>query len=397
MRNLIILKGPSESGKTGLARDLNLLPWHLDQEAISRVHASPSLNEDGDLNSWSQARRRSDDFLLATLRSKMDKSEFIVLELGHVPAERERIAEQLLADILLTAERHRYGTTIVDFGATPVEGRTLSALGQQGRKPFVRVLTPRDFASRIDKFKNPVTDISHADAIVAIGDIHANADALETCLNQIQGRDRVAFIFTGDYLNKGPAPARTLRLLSQFKQSNSDCFLVSGNHEIMLENWAWRRGPNRDVFSRDTLHDLQAQQYSRKEARKFLSKVRDHARLSWRGYDILATHGGISAPVDAPGLLSGHQKRFGVGQSSLDIDRVWERNCTDPKKIQIHGHRNIHQVDVSQSSRSFNLEGIDAFGQMRGMVLRPDGSGIKAQGFSVPIPGLRRRKKQSTS
>lgn len=399
MRNLIILTGPRDSGKTSLARRLGLLPWHVDQEALNRLHATPGLNEDGLTVCSGQARRRADDFLMSTVHAKMDKSEFILVEMSPAETGVDGGTERLLVDLLLAAEKHRYATTLVDFSAHSADTcRSLPVVGQLGRKPLARVLTPDGFEARIDSIKNPVKDISHVDAIVAIGDIHGNADALEACLSQARGRGRIAFIFTGDFINKGNAPAQTLRILSKFRQTNPDCFLLGGNHEVMLESWAWRRGPQRDVFTRDTLPDLQASQYSRKEARKFLSKVKDHVRLSWRGYDILATHGGLSAPVEFPGLLPGHLKRFGVGQSTLDIDRVWERNSQNNKALQIHGHRNTHLVDVSQSLRSFNLEGVDSFGQMRGMVLRPDGDGIKAQGFGIPVsPQTRRRKKHSAT
>jgi predicted kinase len=396
MRNLIILKGPERCGKSALIDRLGLSQWHIDSTAVSRLYATPTLDEAGAMSLRPQSLRRANDHLVSAVRAKFEQSDFIVLELNSSPNLRSpEDSRSLLRDLITHAEKYLYKVTLVDFDAASEE-IALSGLHSlsAGRKPRLKALSPARFEALIDRYKNPITDISHVDAIVAVGDVHANANALEACLSQAEGRGRFAFLFTGDFLNKGPDPVRTIELLTEFKQRNSDCFMLCGNHEIMLENWAWRRGTNRDVFLTDTLPHLQAERFSRKDARRFLERLHDHVRLHWRGFDILATHGGLSTATDAPGFLSGHTKRLGVGHAGTDIDRLWERNCTDQYSLQIHGHRNTQGISVEQSTRSFNLEGIDAFGCVSGMVLKPHEEGFRAQGFTLPICSSTRRSKK---
>ena len=395
MRNLILLAGVPDAGKSQAAHNLGLGNWLIDTSSLFRQAATPVLNDDGELYIRPTQLNKAKDSMLDVVRSKMIGSELIVLD---VPGDL-RDPQSVLSELLALADRYRYATTIVDFDTgSPLKSFRLPNISFHGRRPFARVLTPHEFFATFDDIKNPVHDISHVDAIVAIGDIHANADALQACLTQAEGKGKIAFVFTGDFINKGPDPVKTLRLLSEFRKRNPDTFMVSGNHEIMLENWAWRRGPSKDIFARDTLPDIQAKNYSRKEARSFLVRLSDHIRLSWRGYDISVTHAGLSAPCDILGLLPGSMKRSGIGHVGTDIDRLWERNSRTDKSLQIHGHRNTHQVSVDPTQKSFNLEGIDAFGQIQGMVLRPDkADGVQVDKFSLPISPLTRRRQKGAT
>jgi len=383
MRNLIILRGPDGSGKSRLVHEMKLSQWHVDHSAIIRLQSSPQLDEDGLSFVPPYALRKAHEHLIATLKVKLQQSEFIVCELADSgPPKRgqhENRTDGAIQEIVTLSEKYRYSCTIVDFPAT--EGYFSVA---PCPVPVLRV-TPAEFRAAFSHIANPVVELADIDAIVAIGDIHAHSGNLERCLRQGASKGKIAWIFTGDFINKGPNPAHTLRLLASFAEEQQHCYLIAGNHEIILEDWAWRRAPHRDVFSRDTHPDLQSSRYTRKEARSFLGLLQDHVRLAWNGYDILVTHGGLSAPGEHPGLLPGALKRSGVGHPGTDIDRLWERN-TDGAQIQIHGHRNHHMVNVSQSSRSFNLEGVDAFGAIQGLVLQPsDSDGYMARGFSLPI------------
>lgn len=379
MRNLIILYGPAGSGKTRFVQDNGLSNWHIDQASIRKIHTSPILDEHGQMVISSMADRRATEQLISVLTKKLEQSEFIICELA---ADAHRPG-RMIRDIGALAKRHRYTVHCAAFGASPLPA---SAPGDA-----VQVVSPDRAERLVKKIANPIVDISHVDAIVAIGDIHANHAALDACLRQAEGKGKIAFLFCGDYINKGPEPAKTLRLLQDFRDRTPDCFMLSGNHELMLEHWAYRRGPSRDIFTRDTLSDLQAHDYSRRDARRFLAPLRDHVRLSWRGYDILATHGGLSAPIATPGFLSGSTKRLGSGQSGIDIDRLWERNAGSGRFIQIHGHRNHHAIEPGSGHSSYNLEGVDAFARIQGLVMKPDGDGLSTQCFSLPVTSTTRR------
>lgn len=382
MRHLIIIKGAAKTGKTHIIRQAGLEAWHVDFNAITRLYGSLTLDLNGNIKESHLSRSRAADQLLTILRAKMEHSEFIICEINDKHA-----VEHLSDSIQSLCKSYRYKASIIQDHAAPPHSsfKFTSAY---------TVPTSRA-ASYLAEIANPVFDISHADTIVAIGDVHAHADTLEACLTPVRGRKNVAFVFTGDYINKGPQPARTLRLLQEFKEQHADCHLLCGNHEMMLERWAHRNGSSRDIFNRDSLPDLIDSEYTRREARTFLAHLHDHVRLHWRGHDIIATHGGLTHPIDAPGYISGSLKRIGVGDGETDIDRIWDRNTAQSRSYQIHGHRNPHMVRVHPETRSFNLEGNDQFKKIFGVVIREGKNKlVSAQGFSTPLKRIPQKEKK---
>lgn len=390
MRNVIILRGPKLSGKTHFVQQHDLSCWHVDQTAINRAFASPTLNESGKLQHNQFALRKAQHHIMDIIHEKLRRSDFIVFEADDSGLPEQGSAEndtdKLIQRIIAQAKLHRYVCTVVDFSSTsPRQVSDSDIVKYYSDTSKFTVHSVHEASGYVRKIKDPRTDISHLDAIVAIGDIHGQAKTLDAILRQIPRSKNMAYVFTGDYINKGPNSAQTLRMVSEFFHKTDNCFLLSGNHEMMLENWAYNRGPGRDVFDRDTAPDLRAAHYTRREARAFLDKTSDLYRLKFKGYDITVTHGGLSAPSDIHGYLPGHIKRMGVGHAGTDIDRLWEVNAPSSYNIQIHGHRNDHGVTIPQSQTSFNVEGIDSFKAIRGMVLTIKNGALNAKGFALKV------------
>lgn len=398
MRTLLILRGPKRSGKTRFVTDNDLSAWHVDQTSLERFHSSLTMTEEGTLRPDQHAQRTALEHLFFLLKKKFEASEFIICEMddtGHpLPGHRCNKTDKIIRELSDIASTYRYETVVCDFHrpagapAAPLPYFEEDAAGYYQANPWPGPetrLTPAGLPDWIEKQKNPIIDLSHLDAIVAIGDVHAFHAPLSKCLSFAKGRENIAVVFTGDFINKGPHPAETLRLLDDFAARESNVFLLGGNHECGLEGWAWNRGPLRPGFTKMSLSALRKSGYRRHEARRFLSRLRDHYRFHWRGKDILVSHGGLSAPTDIPGLLPGNLMRMGVGPSDFDVDRHWERNNENPNHLQIHGHRNSHGLKPSDCLRSYNLEGIDSFNAIHGMVLKGNDRKIEVKGFAMPI------------
>jgi predicted kinase len=398
MRTLIILRGPRKSGKTRFVNENKLMTWHLDQTSLERAFTAPGMTESGNIRLSSQGVHKAHSHFYSALYGKFENSEFIICEMTDkglpCSSHKTNFTDKTITDICEIAKTFRYQIFVVDFthaSNTQPEDFPYSTQDTSGYythapwKNQSQRISPEQMARKLPCLRNPVVDLSHLDALVAIGDIHANHAPLHKCLSFAKGRKNVGVIFTGDFINKGPNPVDTLRLLDRFASDEKDVFMLSGNHEIGLEDWAWRRHKLRHSFSKFSMPLLNSENYKRHEARSFLSRLQDHCRIHWRGYDILATHGGLSAPTEIPGLLPGLLKRMGVGPSGLDIDRLWEKNTDNSKQIQIHGHRNQQNLKISQCRTSFNLEGIDSFSAIHGMVLKSDTVGIEVKSFCLPI------------
>lgn len=70
-------------------------------------------------------------------------------------------------------------------------------------------------------------------AIFAIGDIHGSYTALNTLLQRVSFSANDTLVFLGDYVDKGTNTQLTLDLLLEV-QSQYNCRLLMGNHEIMM-------------------------------------------------------------------------------------------------------------------------------------------------------------------
>jgi calcineurin-like phosphoesterase family protein len=76
--------------------------------------------------------------------------------------------------------------------------------------------------------------------IYALGDVHNEADKLQSALDQIepliQPNDHI--VFTGDLINRGKNPAKTIELLVDLaNRYTGQVFFVEGNHDWMLKNY----------------------------------------------------------------------------------------------------------------------------------------------------------------
>lgn len=66
-----------------------------------------------------------------------------------------------------------------------------------------------------------------------VGDVHGNIEALQGMWAALDGRGIQHAVFLGDYINKGPASAAVLSVLSGLAASGRATLLL-GNHEIAL-------------------------------------------------------------------------------------------------------------------------------------------------------------------
>lgn len=69
----------------------------------------------------------------------------------------------------------------------------------------------------------------------AVGDIHGRVDLLTDLLARIDADQDQRIVFLGDYVDRGPNSAATLRLLYALQQRRPDqIFCLMGNHERMM-------------------------------------------------------------------------------------------------------------------------------------------------------------------
>ena len=100
------------------------------------------------------------------------------------------------------------------------------------------------------------------------------------------------------------------------------------------------------------------------DLRNFYRKLGQLAYFTFDNQKYIVSHGGIPyIPEEDGGLLSIATEQLikGVGTYNDNIDEVFVKNCGGENLIQVHGHRNIFEID-NVDEVSYNLEGKVEFG-----------------------------------
>lgn len=214
------------------------------------------------------------------------------------------------------------------------------------------------------------TDMSKFKRVKVIGDIHGDYDALRKVFADHQSGD--AYIFVGDYLDRGTKSPEVFKYITQDLGGNN-LFFIKGNHETGWEQYAVNDQPS-GQFAYDSLPKLKAI-YGDKELKHIINKFSknwlDYVKFDFNDQTFFVSHAGIEPfMVDLPGeLLDDGLFVEGVGPAgdpytrdgdpyARDIDKVWHQEMpTD--MINIHGHRNC--FDRFDEGNAFNLTADDKF------------------------------------
>lgn len=200
-----------------------------------------------------------------------------------------------------------------------------------------------------------------------IGDVHADYDALmEVFKSHTKG---TAYIFVGDYLDRGTKTLETFKFITQELQGNNLFFCV-GNHERPWEDWLWRRAKH-GQFKRLSLPKL-IDEYGEDELddiiEDFDKRVHDYFIFDYYGNRYFVSHAGFEPYLAKNGskgeLYNRNTVIYGLGNEpnyedaySRDVDNAWARQM--PKDmINLHGHRNnFNQFEVGENSYNLTQDG----------------------------------------
>lgn len=200
------------------------------------------------------------------------------------------------------------------------------------------------------------TDMSKFGTVKVIGDVHGDYGALqEVFKNHHRG---VAYVFVGDYLDRGSKNPETLKFLSELKGNN--IFFLRGNHEWKVEEFL-NTGKLHGNF-RHTWPQLN-KAFGEKDGKQMLATIQkqlldyiyfeDSTRQKY-----LITHAGVEPLVAmyTPVPLM-NESDFVMGVPGEDEDpytRDIDKQLGNEKVIQLHGHRNNFD-HFDDCSNAYNL------------------------------------------
>lgn len=211
--------------------------------------------------------------------------------------------------------------------------------------------------------------------IQVIGDIHSDYSALMHAFDDHE--PGTAYIFLGDYLDKGTRPYSTFDFLAHDLIGSQNLFFIRGNHETMWQDYLLNDKVD-NQFAK-TFWVLK-RQYGEKKLKKMLSTMlsfcHDYFIFTYHGKTFYASHAGFEPQMAKPNfpinLMPEDSLVYGLGDNfnyhdpySRDVDLAWKKHCIE---FNLHGHRNNANAFVEDSSINLNLE--DKF---RWLTILPDG------------------------
>ena len=217
---------------------------------------------------------------------------------------------------------------------------------QNSRRHFpdwAKIVSPNQVVSKLlyDGDWQP-TDMEKFDTVKVIGDVHGDYGALQKVFeNHHRG---IAYVFVGDYLDRGTKNAATLKFLSELKGNN--IFFLRGNHEWNVEKFL-NTGKLRGNF-KHTYPELN-RQFGEKTTKDMLETIQKQLSdylffKDKKGDKYLVTHAGVeplianSMPVF---LMNENDFVMGIpGEDENPYMRDIDKHLKGEDVIQLHGHRN---------------------------------------------------------
>lgn len=395
MRNLFLLRGCPGSGKSTFIRQNHLEPYTLCADEIRLLYQSPVILSDGRLGISLSHEARVWERLKDILEERMQRGECIIIDATHYKAELLNAYKNIYS-------KYRYRVYIIDFTDIPLETILERNRSREGYKfvpedkikymyDFIKndenviskrykVLTRDEAVEMINgSIKYDWTD--DYESIVVFGDVHGCYAPIKTYFDTYGIHDNWAYVFTGDYIDRGVQNKEVLEFLISMKERKNFIFL-EGNHEKWLrlysEGAICSEPPSDEeakvlkkylnesrykvimnstirsgVFLEKTAKEIES--IDKKELRRFCSRISQLVYVKFGDKDVLITHGGI--PV-VPNIFTQTQQLIkGVGryEDTEEIYDTWQAQECSKNTIFVHAHRNSFGYEINPRPGIYNL------------------------------------------
>ena len=421
MRQLFLLLGIPASGKDTFLEQRGLRPYSLSSDDLRSILSNPvevltnedqlepTLNAQNDRKVW--------ETLYQILEDRMRHGETTFVNATHLFARAFSKYEAL-------AQKYNYKISVIDtnwdlYQELSFDNSKLQAVlvaRDQGRaKKFT------DPESVIGKFANryynfnqnvrrgfqhEILSISEFDEkylnnglqtldfdqkysrIKLIGDVHGDFTNLQAVFaDHYKG---TAYVFVGDYLDRGTKNAEVFRFLQQLRASN--IYFLRGNHENHIENFALHGKKSGKDFGSKTLPELLRAGVTVADLKDFIKKLRDALYFSFDGQEYFVSHAGIE-PARL-GVFKNSQLDYvlanetefvmglakaGQGPYDNNVDERWDRS-----ERNVHGHRNNFGLPAANGN-SYNLT---AEGEFRYLILEKGKAPQTVTRKSIDVPSF---------
>lgn len=377
MRKLYLTIGAPACGKTYWIKKNHLEPYTLSSDVMREIASNYASVITTDENGKERLKEYAIDYqsehetwnlLYEALENRMKHGQTVIVDATHLFKGAFKEYNKL-------RQKYHYDVVVIDFmkeGLAEYSSGYINVLAQRDKQRdrhvgkaviekyvnryrklrrfpnWVQPLIPDEALSQLTYGTGDegidAEDLGF-DTIKVIGDVHADYGALQKVFaNHHRG---VAYVFVGDYLDRGAKNAETLKFLNGLKGKN--IFFLRGNHEISVERFL-RTGKLHGNFKRTYPILCQAFKDSNRVnamLENIQSQLRDRLTIFAGDKIFFISHAGLEPLVyynARAGLINENDLVMGVpgddkNPYNRDIDKAIA-NCDYNDVIQIHGHRN---------------------------------------------------------
>ena len=386
-----MLRGAPGSGKSTWVEENKLTPYTLSADGIRQMISGLVYDNTGKQVISQQHDGEVWRLLMKCLEDRMDRGEFVVVDATHYRAALLQQYKKLIS-------KYRYRAYVVDF--TDVDEATAQKRNRwrDGYK-FVppeaihkmytvfnsdykevsnrfNVITRKEAVDML--YRDMLFDYDGYRKVVVFGDIHGCYEPLKRYFDDHVLDEDVAYIFTGDYLDRGIQNREVAEFLLSVKD-RKNVLLLEGNHERWLRMYSegedvrytdeernmLRKYVGREFWDGVSKHQIrnrgfrektapQLEGLSKKDLRQLCRRMGQMAYIGFRGKRYFISHGGC--PMLPSLFVPACQYIDGTGEYE-DVDALYENwlKNTDEKEILVHAHRNVFHYPAKINDRCYNL------------------------------------------
>ncbi len=390
MRHLILMRGAPGAGKSTFIERQGLKPYAISPDEFRLRLGGVVMTPEGNWALSHAHEKRVWQEIDDVLEFKMSQGQLVVFDATH-----QRTREFTLP--LKMADRHRYQVHCVDFSDVPMA----LAHERNRQRSGAKIVPDHVIETAYERFRNhPVPpeinriasaaledkslldliepemrDLSSYAQVMHIGDLQGCFAPLQELLAD-GFRNDTYYIFIGDLLDRGIQNGEVIRFAVDEILPRNNTALIWGNHEYHIHRFAKAMEPVSREFRFNTLPQIEAARFTRKEANALLAKAEDAFTYRFHDRKVLVTHAGLSRVPDRLVTMASQQFWKGTGTYDDPVDATFAELMAGTGWWQVHGHRNAHELGVEAAPGSFNLEAqIEFGGHLRVMTLVADSDG----------------------
>lgn len=391
MRTLIITRGLPGSGKSTFIKNNKLSQFVISSDQLVPMLSSPMYDTNGNFMLDKETHSKTWALIFQMLEIRMQRGEFTIIDATHTKggyltkyrklAEEYRYRLYILdftnIDINICKKRNALRTGCEYVSETIIDNMYQNLLKEPTEKikkgfEVINVLDNGSieykgeiYSKLFDLFKvqSKKIDLSDYEKIHIIGDTHGCYTAFNNWFKSIGGYNKnEAYIFLGDYFDKGIENVEMFKFISNFSKSDN-VFCLEGNHEKHLWDWARGKSMSRCKFAETTSKEFEAANITQRDARRFYRSLWQYGVFSYYNAELICTHGGY---IRIPTVLTSTKSViFGTGtyEDARTVDNSFSyyaenlSEYTGKKYYSFHGHRNVTGEPIRVNENAFNLEG----------------------------------------